>query len=430
MNREMDYAQARQFIAESAKSGSCLGLDNIRHLMRVLGDVQEQIPIIHIAGTNGKGSVGAFLDSIFREAGLHVGRYCSPAVFSPLEVWQYDGMDMEETEYAHIMSQVRAACDTVVSEGGNMPTVFEIETAAAFVYFYGKKPDVLLLEAGMGGKTDATNLITRPLCSVFTTVSLDHMQFLGDTLEQIAEIKSGIIKSGCPVYSAPQEQAVQNILCRRAKECGCRIDMVKPDKICLSHQEPGRLEFFYKDIRLETKMAGNFQMANAALALKVAYFTLPILKPGNDIKTMRYIMEGIAKASWKGRFEVLGRDPLFVIDGAHNEDAARQLAKTVEMCFTNTPLTYIIGVLEDKEHGKMLKAMLPYAKRVYTVTPDHPRAMDGKLLCREAGKLHPNAACCGSITEAVHRAVADGDPVLAFGSLSYMGELRRCYELL
>lgn len=429
MKTEMTYRQARCFISEAAKNGSVLGLESIRHLMRVLGDVQEQLPVIHIGGTNGKGSVGAFLDSIFREAGLHVGRYCSPAVFSPLEVWQYDGTNITETEYANVMSQVRAACDIVVSEGGTMPTVFEIETAAAFIWFDGKKTDVLLLEVGMGGQLDATNLITRPLCSVITTISFDHMQFLGDTIEQIAKVKSGIIKKGCPVYSAPQQPQVEDVLCGRAKEAGSLLGMVKKENIRLICQEPGRMEFFYKELRLATKMAGSCQLLNASLAAETALHMLPVLKKHiGKMQKLPYIVEGVAKARWKGRFEVLGEHPLFVIDGAHNEDAALQLAKTVEMCFTNEPLTYIIGVLEDKEHEKMLKIMLPYAKRVYTVTPDHCRAMDGKLLCREAGRFHPDVRYCRNVAQAVQKALSDGGPVLAFGSLSYLGELRRCYE--
>lgn len=208
----MTYDEARTYISNVSKTGSILGLDSIRALMAELSNVQDAIPIIHIAGTNGKGSVGAYLASILQEEGLHVGRYCSPAVFDPLEVWQYDGRNMSQDEYASIMSQVKSACDIVVSKGGVYPTVFEVETAAAFLYFYQKQVDVLLLETGMGGSTDATNLILRPMASVITTISMDHMQFLGDTLSLIAQAKGGIIKEECPVFSAMQQPEVEQVL--------------------------------------------------------------------------------------------------------------------------------------------------------------------------------------------------------------------------
>ena len=214
----LTYEETRRFIEETAKSGSILGLDNMRALMNELGNVQNSIPTIHIAGTNGKGSVGAYLASICKEAGHKVGRYCSPAVFDPLECWQYDGRNITEDEYAYCMSQVKEACDIVVekySKQGIHPTAFELETAMAFVYFAWKKPDILLLEVGMGGETDATNVVDRPLACVFTTISHDHMQFLGNTLEEIASVKAGIMKPGAYVCWAHQEPEVERVLERK-----------------------------------------------------------------------------------------------------------------------------------------------------------------------------------------------------------------------
>lgn len=421
----MTYDEARKFIQEAAKAGSILGLENMRRLMQVLGDVQEQLAVIHIAGTNGKGSLGAYLKSILLKCGLHVGRYCSPAVFSPLEIWQIDDRDMSETEYAKVMSQVKDACDIVVSEYGIMPTVFEIETAAAFLYFAEKKPDVVLLETGMGGTTDATNIIKKPLCSVFTTISYDHMQFLGESLERIAEVKAGIIKEGCPVFAAPQAPEVESVIRRSAKDKHAAVTFVREADIQMISLKPGRLEFSYRGMPLRTAMAGTYQMVNASLAVETAYALLAKFD-GNHHQTP--IREGIEEARWAGRFEVLGNDPLFIIDGAHNEDAAKQLAKTIGKCFTNDPITYIIGVLADKEHKKMLQVMLPYASQVFCVTPDNSRALDAEALCAEARQFHDKVHACVSIKDAVRNAIAAGAPVLAFGSLSYLGELRRCFE--
>jgi dihydrofolate synthase/folylpolyglutamate synthase len=449
----MDYEEARAYIKEASKSGSVLGLLSIRRLMEELGNIQEELPIIHIAGTNGKGSVGAYLDSIFRKAGLHVGRYCSPAVFDPLEVWQYDGKNITKDEYAHIMSQVKSACDILLSKGFDCPTVFEIETAAAFVWFFEKKPDVVLLEVGMGGATDATNVIAHPVASVITTISMDHMQFLGNTVAKIAEVKAGIIKEGCPVFSAPQEESAAKVLRSAAQKRHAKLVLLDEASSHALEQKPGLLRMEYKSrsfgtLLLKTSLAGSCQLRNAALAAETALQLLPeivedVRTPGkgtSDAKmqeqeTFRFrqmVTQGIADAVWPGRFEVIGRDPLFIIDGAHNEDAAKCLARTLQNCFTNTPLTYIIGVLADKEHEKMLRILLPYADAVYTVTPDNPRALDAGALRDEAAKLHGNVTCCDSIRDAVSRALIHakeaGTSILAFGSLSYLSDLKAAYS--
>ena len=203
----LSYEEARLFIENTTRFGSILGLTSMRALMEELGNPQDDVPVIHIAGTNGKGSVGAYLASIFKAAGLKVGRYCSPAVFEPLECWQYDGRNISKEEYADVLSQVKTACDIVVSKG-IQPTVFEVETALAFVYFKTMQVDILLLETGLGGETDATNVVSHPLACVFTTISRDHMQFLGETLTEIASVKAGIIKENAFVFSAEQETEV------------------------------------------------------------------------------------------------------------------------------------------------------------------------------------------------------------------------------
>lgn len=441
----MNYEEARAYIREASKSGSVLGLESIIRLMEELDNVQDDLPIIHIAGTNGKGSVGAYLASIFMQAGLHVGRYCSPAVFSPLEVWQYDGTFILETEYASVMSQVKNACDIVVSKGYPSPTVFEIETAAAFVYFSMKKPDVVLLEVGMGGLTDATNLIKKPMASVITTISMDHMQFLGQTLDKIAAVKAGIIKKNCPVFSASQECEVRNVIEDVAKNQHAPLVMVKEAAVSKIEQKPGVLSFTYESKKnglfsLSTKMAGSYQMRNATLAVEVACSLIPVLlnkKEDSDAvfdagRNKKIIEEGVANATWPGRFEVIGTNPLFIMDGAHNEDAAKCLLNTIQNCFTNAHLTYIIGVLADKEHEKMLKLLLPLADIVYTVTPNNPRALDGEVLASEAKKYFNEVYCCDTIADAVDKAICHATihntPILAFGSLSYLQDIKEAYR--
>ena len=452
----MTFEEARRFIAESSKTGSILGLESICNLMRELGNIQDQLPVIHIAGTNGKGSTGAYLQAIFEQAGFTTSRYCSPAVFDPLEVFQYCGTTISESEYAHVMSQVKTACDILVSKGNPMPTVFEIETAAAFVWFYQKKPDIVLLEVGMGGETDATNIVKNPLASVITTISRDHMGFLGEKVEDIAAVKAGIIKEKCPVFSAVQQSGVEKVLFEYANKMQSELRMVKEEDCQLLEEAPGRLSFSYKGKNYVTGMAGLYQIKNAALAIEVAEYLLPKMMEKKssqaavegiieeriskeeiskeEIGREEIIKKGIEAARWAGRFEVIQKDPLIIMDGAHNEDAAKQLAQTVHNCFPKQKLTYIIGVLADKEHGKMLELMLPYADQVYTVTPNNPRALDGKQLAEEVRNFHQEVEACDSVTEALKKALQQAkekkESVLAFGSLSYLGELKRAIEVM
>ena len=420
------YQEARNFIEQTTRFGSVLGLDNMRALLEELGNPQDDITIIHIAGTNGKGSVGAYLASILKEAGLKVGRYCSPAVFSPLECWQYDGRNITEEEYAYHLSQVKKACDIVASKG-IQPTVFEVETAMAFVYFKAMKVDFLLLETGLGGETDATNIIKQPFACVFTTVSRDHMQFLGESLKEIAEVKAGIIKKGAFVFSAVQEPEVEVVLNQKYDEVNCNsidrnqgIGYVEPEQLRFISQKPEEMKFIYKEKEYTTRIAGLYQMKNIALVIEMARKIFLKLPEMSGVHTLysdailesetqdRIIEYGIRNTSWSGRFEVIDENPLFIIDGAHNEDAVKQLAATVENCF------------------------MPFANRVFTVTPPNARGLDAKILAEEVSRLHEDVICCDSIQEAVIGALAHSSehkcPILAFGSLSYLGELKDTYK--
>lgn len=438
---DMTYEEARNYTKAIGKTGSILGLASIENLMHELGDVQEELSVFHIAGTNGKGSVGTYLFYALKEAGYTVGRYTSPAVFDPLEVWQVNGENISIEDYTKTLSQVKAACDVLVSKGMPQPTVFEVETAVAFLYFYRKKCDYVLLETGMGGGTDATNLISKPVCSVITSVSMDHMQFLGNSLAQIADAKAGIIKKGCPVVTVRQKPEAMEVIEQRAKEMNAAIYVAETAGIKVLKQSPFALKMKLPvkqhvcdamnisgretkaEIEIITQMAGNCQIENAALAVKVLteVAKLPV----------QTIQKGMEKALWPGRFEVLLREPLFVIDGAHNEDAAEKLRQTVENYFTNRRITYIIGVLADKEHDKMLQKMLFLADKVYTVTPANPRALDSRKLAEEALKYHSAVTACDSVEEAVEGALQEAgaeDVILAFGSLSYLGEVRKFLE--
>lgn len=420
----MTYDEAVEFADSTKKYGSILGLESIRNLMQELGNVQEQLHIIHVAGTNGKGSVCAFLSAALTEAGYRVGRYNSPAVFERREVFRIGETMISKEEYAAVFERVQTACEALKKRGCPHPTVFEVETAAAFLWFYEKKCDLVLLETGMGGETDATNLITHPVCSVLTSIGMDHMQYLGNTIEEIAKVKAGIIKKGCPVVALKQGDSVCEVIKNKAEECGSRCVLVEVPQYM---QEAPIWGTTLQDVHygsVHTALGGVWQRENLSLALAV----LKLLEESDYSITKEAVQSGIAKTIWHGRYEVLQTEPLFIIDGAHNPIAAKRLKQTIEKDFTNREIIYIIGVLADKEHEKMLRLLLPGAKAVFTVTPDSPRALDGESLAKEAQKYADNIWYVPDIGKAVKMAketAKESDVILAVGSLSYLKEVKK-----
>lgn len=420
----MTYDEAVEFVDSTKKYGSILGLESIRNLMQELGNVQEQLHIIHVAGTNGKGSVCAFLSAALTEAGYRVGRYNSPAVFERREVFRIGETMISKEEYAAVFERVQTACEALKKRGCPHPTVFEVETAAAFLWFYEKKCDLVLLETGMGGETDATNLITHPVCSVLTSIGMDHMQYLGNTIEEIAKVKAGIIKKGCPVVALKQGDSVCEVIKNKAEECGSRCVLVEVPQYM---QEAPIWGTTLQDVHygsVHTALGGIWQRENLSLALAV----LKLLEESGYPITKEAVQSGIAKTIWHGRYEVLQTEPLFIIDGAHNPIAAKRLKETIEKDFTNREIIYIIGVLADKEHEKMLRLLLPGAKAVFTVTPDSPRALDGEILAKEARKYADNIWHVPDIGKAVKMAketAKESDVILAVGSLSYLKEVKK-----
>lgn len=429
----MTYEEAAEFADSTKKYGSILGLESIRNLMQELGNVQEQLHIIHVAGTNGKGSVCAFLSAALTEAGYRVGRYNSPAVFERREVFRIGETMISKEEYAAVFERVQTACEVLTKRGCPHPTVFEVETAAAFLWFYEKKCDLVLLETGMGGETDATNLITHPVCSVLTSIGMDHMQYLGNTIEEIAKVKAGIIKKGCPVVALKQSDGVCEVIKNKAEDCGSRCVLVevpqymqeKPiQKQCIQYPVQGTTlqDVHYGSVH--TALGGIWQRENLSLALAV----LKLLEESGYPITKEAVQSGIAKTIWHGRYEVLQTEPLFIIDGAHNPIAAKRLKETIEKDFTNREIIYIIGVLADKEHEKMLRLLLPGAKAVFTVTPDNPRALDGEILAKEARKYADTVWYVPDIRKAVEMAketAKESDVILTVGSLSYLKEVKK-----
>lgn len=425
----MNYKQAMEYIESLQGLGSVPGLENIINLCEKLGNPQDELKFVHIAGTNGKGSVSAYLLSVLSCAGYKVGNYNSPTIRDYRERICINGRMISQKAFCDLLERVKEACDTLVEEGRAHPTPFEVDTALGFLYFKEKKCDYVILECGMGGKLDATNLVRNTVVAVFTPIGMDHMAFLGNSLSEIAQHKAGIIKPGCRVVSAQQREEVAHELEQVSKEQQITPVYVQNEdasKICYGLEKQS---FLYQSRqKIEIALAGQYQIENALLALKV----IDILREEGVKISDRAVENGFAAAKWSGRFEVLGKKPYFIIDGAHNEDGARKLIQSIRFYFTNRKIIYIMGILKDKEYDKIISLTAPFAEHIITVkTPDNPRAMDAYELAQAVSQRHGSVTAAGSLEEAVEMShlLADKDSVIvAFGSLSYLGRIMEIME--
>lgn len=452
----MNYIEAMDFLEETKKYGSQLGLTSIQNLMAELGNIQDEIPLVHIGGTNGKGSVGAMLSQVLTESGYRVGRFCTPDVFAYEDEFQMNGINIKKERLAQLFTKVKAACEKLVAQGKAHPTRFEVETAAAFLWFYEEKCDIALLEVGMGGATDATNLIRKPLISVLTSISMDHIRFLGNSLAEIATVKSGIIKSQVPIVTMQQKPEAMEVIKRKAEEMQAELFLADATQVQNVTQIGGRYAFEWKApmdsnkvciavdtvknnirkdesasdslcITVNLSLCGAFQVENAVCVLNI----LHILQKKYPKITETVIQQGLSHTTWHGRMEQIGTEPDFYLDGAHNEDAVRKLRKTLDDGFSERRIVYIMGVLADKDYEKMIAMMFQPGDHVYTVTPGNPRALDGKELEKQLLRQNIHAQYCENIQDAVLYALRDAqkeDMILAFGSLSYLRDVCNTYE--
>lgn len=422
----MKEREAAEYIESISGRGIVPGLDGIRELCRRLGDPQKALKFVHVAGTNGKGSVSAYMAEALKCGGYRVGRYISPVIFGYRERIQAGGRYITKEALGRLLEQVKQTCDEMVSEGMSQPTAFEVETALGFLYFKEKNCDIVILETGMGGLLDATNVIDNPLVAVITSVSMDHMKFLGNTLEEIAAQKAGILKAGCLAVSAGQLPEAAKVIAEKAAAFGCPLSSVKNSQITSVKYGLERQRFSYGGFSgLEISLAGKYQIENAALAVEALKALGECGFPLSEAK----LRQGLRQTVWAGRFTLVGKKPYFIVDGAHNEDGAKRFAESVEFYFTNKRIIYIMGVLKDKEYEKMIALTHGLADQIITVTPpDNPRALPAYELAREVSKVHPNVTAVDSLEEAVEmgRLLAGReDVIIAFGTLSFAGRLMK-----
>ena len=419
----MDFLEAQNYLEKvRSQKGIVLGLDTMRHLMAKLNNPQDKVKFIQVAGTNGKGSTAAYLTSILSEAGIKVGRYTSPAVFSSTEQYFACGSCISDSEYAN---GVTAVAEAAASLDGETPTAFEQETALAFWYFAKKGCELAILEAGLGGDMDATNIVKTTVCSIITSISMDHCRILGNKISEIAAHKAGIIKPGAPVICIEQKEDAMEPIRAAAKAADTPLYEVHRDEVRQIFSDKRESIVFFREFEnLHLKMLGSYQPENAALAVQAA----SVLSRSYPIEK-KHIYDGIEKTRWGGRFELHSGSPDIILDGAHNPDGIRRLRESVNQMFGAVPICYVCGVLADKDYEKEIEILFGRASNVFTVTPPSPRAMKSTDLKAAIKKRFSQLKVTSfdsedGIEKAMEAAVSQNNPVVVCGTLTILARVK------
>ena len=424
----MNYNECIHYLEEEVGFGSVPGLERIQALCDKLGNPEGKLSVIHVAGTNGKGSAVAMLSSILQAAGYRVGTYTSPHLERYNERFLINGQEISNDDFAKEITLMKEICAELSAEGQSVPTLFEIVTGAAFHYFSEQKVDILILEVGLGGKYDATNIVPAPLLSLIMSISIDHTDFLGDTIEKIAAEKAGIIKKNCPVVLYSQDKIVYNIMWTIAKEMNAPFFCPDDAEIQISSQSLEGTIFSVKTDLLsmediELSLLGDYQINNCLTVLEAC----AVLRERGLSLSEEAIHSGLKNARWAGRMEICGKKPLVLLDGAHNADGILQLANSITTYFSDRKVTLILGVLGDKEYHKMAECILPHAEAVILTEPHSERKLDVFSLARSISEYQGTIYTEKEIQQAYVKAIsitpADGI-ILCCGSLYMIGAMR------
>lgn len=427
----MNYKEALDYIENTLKFGSILGLDRIKAILKEMGNPQDSLKIIHVAGTNGKGSVCAMITEMLMQAGYKVGLFISPHIEDFRERIQVNREYISEDDIVVETKKVKSVIETLVSNGMDQPTEFEIVTAMMFSYFKRMNLDYAVIEVGLGGLLDSTNVLN-PLLSVITHISYDHEKVLGNTLTEIASNKAGIIKNA-PVISYPQESEAREVILNKAKEMNVRVfEVKKQDSKFLSFsKEKGAslCEFRFKDKTFTSylNLIGTHQLINASVAIKA----IEVLKDieGKSFKMDEEIIKkALSVVKWMGRFEKVKQHPLMFLDGAHNPDGMTVLKESMNKFLEGRNYHLILGILADKNIDQMIDIIAKDAKQVYCVTPDSLRAELSNNLNLKVLKVNKNSEAFTSYEEALKEAITnclDDEYIMIAGSLYMIGDMRK-----
>jgi dihydrofolate synthase/folylpolyglutamate synthase len=436
----MNYQQSLDYINNlTVTQGSELRLDKLINLLTRLNNPQNNLNFIHVAGTNGKGSVCAYITEILTTAGYVIGRYISPTVFDYREKIQIISNNtvqyITEQSVSTYLTKIKTICETMLQEGLEHPSSFEIETAMAFLEFTAMNCDIVVLEVGMGGRLDATNVIPTALCAVFTSISMDHMSMLGNTVEQIAKEKAGIIKEGIDIVSYEQPQNVIQIIENEAKDKHAKLFVVDFTNINDIQYNINETTFTYESNRINKMkytitLLGEHQPRNAVTAIETI---ITLRNKGYNKITNDNIIKGIHNTTWKGRFDIIYNEPLIIVDGAHNYDAALSLRKSLDVYFKDKQVIMIVGIFADKEYEKILAVTLDKAKEVYVIEPKNKRALCSAVLTNIAKKYCDNVNDVKDINKGLDMVINNAnkdDVIICFGSLSFLHEVYAYVKLL
>ena len=422
----MTYGEALSYIHAVSWKGSRPGLERISELCSRLGEVQNELRFVHVAGTNGKGSTSAMIASVLRAAGYRVGLFTSPYILDFCERIAIDGEPISHDALCRAVEAVRPHADAM----DDSPTEFELITAIAFVCFAEAKCDVVVLECGMGGRLDSTNVIPSPEVSVITNVALDHTAVLGDTVEAIAREKAGIIKDApCVVGDLPK--AAKNAIAQKCRERG--VPLIEARLVAkLGGFKAARdgISFEYEGASLFVPLCGTYQENNVRAALAA----LGALRRRGWRVTDAAIDDGLRAVRWRGRFETLAAEPTVIFDGAHNPDGARGAAATLAALYPGERVILVSGVMADKDRAAIAAALAPLCDHAYTAAPDNPRALDPAVWASELCAAGVPAVGCESVADALRRAADDarrgGGIVFCAGSLYMYGEIAAAIGLI
>ena len=426
--------RTEEFLKKAESRGIDLGLDRMTALMELLGNPQKGPAYIHVAGTNGKGSVCGYISRILKRAGYITGRYNSPAVTGITDQYDINGSTITKEEYDRFLDRVAEASFRLKDKGYEEPTLFEVQTAIAFLYFSENSCDTVVLETGMGGRDDATNIVTGTLVSVLTSISEDHLGMIGNDLSEIAQTKAGIIKTGSFVVSAPQKPEVSRIIQSRAESFGTEPVMVDRRDIRLKSLSLYGAEFSYKELKdIKLNMGGEYQPENAAVAIEVC----SCLKKAAYHISEEDIRLGLGEAVCPFRLERILEDPEFILDGAHNPGAAEGLHNTLFPLCDNVSITLIMGMFKDKDYARVCKKLAPLCKRAIALqTRNSERALSRFVLRDELERCGAKEAVTADSAEeavktALYHAKRDKEAgekplIIACGSFSFLNEVRNC----
>ena len=414
----MNYTQSVEYIHSRLKFGIRPGLERIEKLCALLGNPQDKLKFIHVAGTNGKGSICAMLSAICRKAGLKTGLFISPYVVDFRERITINGEYIPKEDFASIITKIKPLADSIEDI-----TEFEILTAAAFVWYCNEQCDIVVLEVGLGGRFDSTNIIKTPVCSVIGKIAIDHTNILGDTIVKIAHEKCGIIKQGCPVITYPEQDLdaltviMEHICCK-----GSELYTPNSNAVSVISESIFGTQISYNNAIFDIPFAGQHQIYNALTAIESAKVI------GFTDKT---IAQGIKMAYLPARVEVLSRAPLVIVDGSHNSNGISALASLINKHLKNKKITFIIGMLADKSVEEAASIILPHASSVITVTPDNPRAMSAQELAEIALKYCRNTISCNNVEEACRVAINNcnkDEAIICCGSLYLAGDIIKAFR--